>query len=86
MFRFILVKESLLVLVGKKEQFKSSIHINFNQVYIMIFNFTIDLLIVGSKGNLLVIVMNTNGWMSEQINGSVINFQFLLILLWMIST
>lgn len=69
MFRFILVKESLLVLVGKKEQFKSSIHINFNQVYIMIFNFTIDLLIVGSKGNLLVIVMNTNGWMSEQING-----------------
>lgn len=69
MFRFILVRESLLALVGKKEPFKSSIHINFNQVYITIFNFIIDLLIVGSKENLLAIVVSTNGWINVQING-----------------
>lgn len=84
MFRSILAKESLLVLAGKKEPFKSSILTNSNQLYIMIYNSTIDLLIVGLKENLSVTALSINGWINVQISGLVINFQFLLILLWMI--
>jgi hypothetical protein len=84
MFRSILAKESLLVLAGKKEPFKSSILTNSNQVYTMIYNSTIDLSIVGLKENSSVTALSTNGWINVQISGLVINFQFLLILLWMI--
>ena len=78
MYRFTWVKENQLVQDGKEALSKYSTPINFNQLFIMILYFIIDQLIHGLKVNSRVTAHNINGWIKEQTNGLVINFQFSL--------
>lgn len=69
---------------GRKEQFRSLILTSLSQSFIMTFNFITDQSMHGLKANSKAIVQNINGWMKEQMNGSVTSFQFLLIPPWTI--
>lgn len=84
MLRFIWEKVSQLGQDGKKELFKFSTPTNSNQLSIMILSFITGRLMHGWKVGLKVIVQSINGWMKGIVNGSVINFQCLLIHLLMI--